>query len=105
MQESNAELVLAVQDLEEMLEQKNSDMCKCNHSNKHEHDKNSQELEMKLSKCETDDEDQKALDELVKEKSDAKETHLLEKKIIDLYGEIEMYRRDKEELEMQIEQI
>jgi chromosome segregation ATPase len=61
---------------------------------------------MKLSKSETDeDEDQKALDELVKEKSGAKETHLLEKKIIDLYGEIEMYRRDKEELEMQIEQI
>ncbi|XP_045814683.1 intracellular protein transport protein USO1-like isoform X2 [Trifolium pratense] len=79
MQESNAELVLAVQDLEEMLEQKNSDM--------------------------HDDEDQKALDELVKEKSGAKETDLLEKKIIDLYGEIEMYRRDKEELEMQIEQI
>ncbi|XP_045814682.1 intracellular protein transport protein USO1-like isoform X1 [Trifolium pratense] len=106
MQESNAELVLAVQDLEEMLEQKNSDMRKCNNSNKHEHDKNSRELEMKLSKCETDDdEDQKALDELVKEKSGAKETDLLEKKIIDLYGEIEMYRRDKEELEMQIEQI
>ncbi|WJX60311.1 hypothetical protein P8452_45535 [Trifolium repens] len=107
MQESNAELVLAVQDLEEMLEQKNSDMCKCNNSNKHEHDQNSREFEMKLSKSETDDddEDQKALDELVKEKSGAKEAHLLEKKIIDLYGEIEMYRRDKEELEMQIEQI
>ena len=104
MQESNAELVLAVQDLEEMLEQKNTNMSK--HSNGQEHDKNSQELEMKLSQCETsDDEDQKALDDLVKEKSDAKETHLLEKKIIDLYGEIEMYRRDKEELEMQIEQI
>lgn len=104
MQESNAELVLAVQDLEEMLEQKNMNMSK--HSNGQEHNKNSQELEMKLSQCETsDDEDQKALDDLVKEKSDAKETHLLEKKIIDLYGEIEMYRRDKEELEMQIEQI
>ena len=104
MQESNAELVLAVQDLEEMLEQKNMDMSK--HSNRHERDTNSQGLEMKLSQCETsDDEDQKALDDLVKEKSDAKETHLLEKKIIDLYGEIEMYRRDKEELEMQIEQI
>ncbi|CAL5187542.1 unnamed protein product [Lathyrus oleraceus] len=104
MQESNAELVLAVQDLEEILEQKNMDMC--NHSNKHEPHQNSQHLEMKLSECETDDdEDQKALDELVKENSDTKETQLLEKKIIDLYGEIEMYRRDKEELEMQIEQI
>ncbi|KAL5098876.1 hypothetical protein RYX36_003203 [Vicia faba] len=104
MQESNAELVLAVQDLEEMLEQKNMDTC--SHSNKHEPCKNSQDLRRNLSKCETDDdEDQKALDELVKENGDAKETQLLEKKIIDLYGEIEMYRRDKEELEMQIEQI
>lgn len=104
MQESNAELVLAVQDLEEMLEQKNRDMC--NDSNKRELHKISQELGMKLLKCETEDDDeQKALDKFVKENSDAKETHLLEKKIIDLYGEIEMYRRDKEELEMQVEQL
>ncbi|XP_061337273.1 intracellular protein transport protein USO1-like [Gastrolobium bilobum] len=104
MQESNAELVLAVQDVEEMLEQKNRDIC--NHSNKCEQGKNSQELGVNLSKCETDDDgEQKALEELVKVHSNAKETHLLEKKIIDLYGEIEMYRRDKDELEMQMEQL
>nr|KYP67270.1 hypothetical protein KK1_013594 [Cajanus cajan] len=104
MQESNAELVLAVQDLDEMLEQKNRDMC--NHSYTNEQDKNFQEVRLSLSKCGTDDdEEQKALEELVKEHSEAKETHLLEKKIVDLYGEIEMYRRDKDELEMQMEQL
>nr|KYP65606.1 Laminin subunit alpha-2 [Cajanus cajan] len=103
-QESNAELVLAVQDLDEMLEQKNRKVCSL--SNKHEQGKNSHELGGNLSKCETDDdEEQKELEELVKEHSNAKETHLLEQKIIDLYGEIEMYRRDKDELEMQMEQL
>ncbi|CAL0312666.1 unnamed protein product [Lupinus luteus] len=102
-QESNTELVLAVQDLDDMLEQKNKEIY--NLSNKHEQSKNSHELEGSLSKFETDDEDQKELDELVKEHSSAKETDMLEQKIIDLYGEIEMYRRDKDELEMQVEQI
>ncbi|KAL2342773.1 hypothetical protein Fmac_004058 [Flemingia macrophylla] len=104
IQESNAELVLAVQDLDEMLEQKNREMF--NLSNKHEQGKNYRELGGNLSKCEIDDdEEQKELEELVKEHSNAKETHLLEQKIIDLYGEIEMYRRDKDELEMQMEQL
>ncbi|KAL2348056.1 hypothetical protein Fmac_002056 [Flemingia macrophylla] len=104
MQESNAELVLAVQDLDEMLEQKNRDMC--NHSFTNDQDKNCQKIRLSLSKCGTDDdEEQKALEELVKEHSEAKEMHLLEKKIVDLYGEIEMYRRDKDELEMQMEQL
>ncbi|KAL5174234.1 hypothetical protein HKD37_08G020730 [Glycine soja] len=102
-QDANSELVLAVQDLDEMLEQKNRETCSL--SNKHEEGKNSYELGSKLSNCETDDEEQKELEELVKEHSNAKETHLLEQKIIDLYGEIEMYRRDKDELEMQMEQL
>ncbi|KHN23660.1 hypothetical protein glysoja_039111 [Glycine soja] len=102
-QDANSELVLAVQDLDEMLEQKNSEIYSL--SNKHEEGKNSHELAGKLSNCETDDEEQKELEELVKEHSNAKESHLLEQKIIDLYGEIEMYRRDKDELEMQMEQL
>ncbi|QCD85021.1 intracellular protein transport protein USO1-like [Vigna unguiculata] len=101
-QESNADLVLAVQDLDEMLEQKNREMCSL--SNKNEEGKISRESEGKLSNSETDDE-QKELEELVKEHSNAQETHLLEQKIMDLYGEIEMYRRDKDELEMQMEQL
>ncbi|XP_025700029.1 uncharacterized protein [Arachis hypogaea] len=82
MQESNAELVLAVQDLEEMLEQS-----QCNN-------KDSKEL------VETE------MEKLVQRQSNGNnDTEALEKKIIDLYGEIEMYRRDKDDLEVQLEQL
>lgn len=97
-QESNAELILAVKDLDEMLEQKSkgtSDL-----SNK------ARSYENAISRSETDDdEEQKALEELVKEHKDAKETYLLEQKIMDLCSEIEIYRRDRDELEMQMEQL
>ncbi|KAL8159055.1 hypothetical protein V2J09_000592 [Rumex salicifolius] len=52
-----------------------------------------------------DDEEQKALEEIVKQHSDAKETYVLEQRVMDLSSEIEMYRRDKDELEMQMEQL
>ncbi|KAI3522554.1 hypothetical protein L1887_00425 [Cichorium endivia] len=87
-QESNNELILAVQDLEEMLEQKDSEKSK---KVKGERD--------------DDDEDQKALEEIVREHSGMQEAYLLEQKISDLYGEIELYKRDKDELEMQMDQI
>ncbi|KAL7611401.1 hypothetical protein Lser_V15G09858 [Lactuca serriola] len=90
-QESNAELILAVRDLDEMLEQKSSIAPK------------SQEVNSK-SKTD-DDEDQKALEEIVREHSGLKDAYLQEQKIIDLYNEIELYKRDKEELETQMEQI
>ncbi|KAK6130053.1 hypothetical protein DH2020_036180 [Rehmannia glutinosa] len=66
-QESNSELILAVQDLDEMLEQKNKEM--------------------------------------FDEHSDDKEAYLLEQQIVDLRNEIESYKRDKDELEMQMEQL
>ncbi|KAI3681945.1 hypothetical protein L2E82_50254 [Cichorium intybus] len=68
-------------------------------------------LEMSKSKSKSksigsnDDDEQRALEEIVKEHSGVKETYLLEQKIIDLYGEIELYKRDKDELEIQMEQI
>lgn len=100
-QESNAELILAVQDLDEMLEQKNED-----HSNKSGSRYNAEELRRNISKSRTDDdEDQKALEELVKEHRGVKEAYLLEQKIMDLHSELEIYRRDKDELEMQMEQL
>ncbi|CAK8579164.1 unnamed protein product [Lathyrus sativus] len=102
-QESNAELVLAVQDLDAMLEQKNNEILSL--SNNYKQAKNSHGFGRNVSNCETDDDEQKELDELVKNPNSPKETHLLEKKITDLYGEIEMYRRDKDELEMQMEQL
>ncbi|KAD4178368.1 hypothetical protein E3N88_26959 [Mikania micrantha] len=70
-------------------------------------------LALEMSKSKTmrsksemdDDEEQRELEAIVKEHSDAKETYLLEQKIIDLYSEVELYKRDKDELEMQMEQI
>ncbi|KAB5564482.1 hypothetical protein DKX38_004536 [Salix brachista] len=97
-QESNAELLLAVKDLDEMLEQKSKGTS--DFSNK------ARSYENAISRSETDDdEEQKALEELVKGHKDAKETYLLEQKIMDLCSEIEIYRRDRDELEMQMEQL
>lgn len=97
-QESNAELILAVKDLEEMLEQKNKET--------YDSSIKSRSSEKVISRSETDDEEeQKALEELVKEHTDAKETCILEQKVMDLINEIEMYRRDKDELETQMEQL
>eukprot|EP00257_Ricinus_communis_P013815 XP_015571342.1 intracellular protein transport protein USO1 [Ricinus communis] len=97
-QESNAELILAVTDLEEMLEQKNWEIS--NPSNKSKSSENAM-----LRSLSDDDEEQKALEDLVKEHKDAKEAYLLEQKIMDLSSEIEICRRDKDELEMQMEQL
>ncbi|KAI7747779.1 hypothetical protein M8C21_006150 [Ambrosia artemisiifolia] len=95
-QESNAELILAVQDLDAMLEQRDSDMSKSK----------SKRYELEEVKSETeDDEDQKALEDIVKQHSGMQEAHLLEQKISDLYGEIESCKRDKDELEMQMDQM
>ncbi|XP_065858237.1 intracellular protein transport protein USO1-like isoform X2 [Euphorbia lathyris] len=95
-QESNAELILAVQDLEEMLERKNREVF--------DSSKVSGSSDMFRSETD-DDEEQKALEEIVKEHRGAKETYVLEQKVIDLNNEIEMYRREKDELEMQVEQL
>ncbi|XP_044484541.1 myosin-4-like isoform X2 [Mangifera indica] len=103
-QESNSELMLAVQDLDEMLEQRNREIS--NPSNKLQHRDNAEEFRGNCFRSETDDyEEQKALEKLVKEHRDAKETYMLEQKVVDLYSEIEIYRRDKDELEMQVEQL
>ncbi|KAL3619307.1 hypothetical protein CASFOL_036877 [Castilleja foliolosa] len=87
-QESNSELILAVQDLDEMLEQKNG----------------SSGREVGPT-CSSDDDEQKALEDLVKDHGDSKEGYLLDQQITDLRNEIEIYKRDKEELETQMEQI
>ncbi|VYS49865.1 unnamed protein product [Arabidopsis thaliana] len=95
-QESNSELILAVQDLEEMLEEKSKEGAD-----------NIEESMRRSCRSETDedDHDQKALEDLVKKHVDAKDTHILEQKITDLYNEIEIYKRDKDELEIQMEQL
>ncbi|XP_010545827.1 PREDICTED: myosin-11 [Tarenaya hassleriana] len=102
-QESNTELILAVQDLEAMLEQRNNE---AEDISPRPGTGENMEESRRSCRSETDeDEDQKALEELVKGHTDAKETHLLEQKIKEMYNEIEIYKRDKDELEIQLEQL
>ncbi|XP_010533684.1 PREDICTED: myosin-13 isoform X2 [Tarenaya hassleriana] len=104
-QESNTELILAVQDLETMLEQRNNEAS--DHSSRPGGAcKNTEESRRRSFRSETcEDKDQKALEELVKGHMGGKDTDLLEKKIAELYNEIEIYKRDKDGLEIQLEQL
>ncbi|XP_050375908.1 uncharacterized protein LOC126793432 [Argentina anserina] len=102
-QESNAELILAVRDLEEILEQKNGEAA---NSNRLESTNDAAGLRATNSNdAENEDEEQKELEGLVKQHSHAKDTHLMEKQITDLYTELDIYKRDKDELEIQMEQL
>ncbi|XVE64866.1 hypothetical protein DITRI_Ditri07aG0136100 [Diplodiscus trichospermus] len=103
-QESNTELILAVQDLEKMLDGKNMEIS--NPPNKSGSRDNAEQLRGTISISETDeDEEQRALELLVKEHRDKKDTSLLEQKIMGLYHEMEIYKRDKDEIEAQMEQL
>ncbi|KAF3653973.1 putative nuclear transcription factor Y subunit C-3 [Capsicum annuum] len=106
-QESNSELILAVRDLDEMLEQKNKENVSL--SNKSTTSCDAEKFPDVISKHEMttdeDDEEQKALEQLVREHSDVKDMYMLEQKITNLHGEIEIYRRERDELEMQMEQL
>ncbi|KAL0393520.1 UNVERIFIED_CONTAM: hypothetical protein Slati_4318200 [Sesamum latifolium] len=106
-QESNSELILAVQDLDEMLEQKNREILSLSSgaSVKAIDEKTREAGSTDQRDEDNDDEEQKALEELVKEHVNAKESYLLEQQIMDLRSEIEIYKRDKDELEMQMEQL
>ncbi|XP_015085578.1 E3 ubiquitin-protein ligase BRE1-like 2 [Solanum pennellii] len=105
-QESNSELILAVRDLDEMLEQKNKqNVCFCNKSTTSCDAENLPDVVSKNDMIDEDDEDQKALEQLVREHSDVKDSYMLEQKIEDLCGEIEIYRRERDDLEMQMEQL
>ncbi|KAL0329772.1 UNVERIFIED_CONTAM: hypothetical protein Sradi_4963900 [Sesamum radiatum] len=106
-QESNSELILAVQDLDEMLEQKNREILSLSSGSlAKDIGEKTREVGSKDQRDEdNDDEEQKALEELVKEHVNAKESYLLEQQIMDLRSEIEIYKRDKDELEMQMEQL
>ncbi|KAH6818226.1 hypothetical protein C2S51_001829 [Perilla frutescens var. frutescens] len=106
-QESNNELILAVKDLDEMLEQKNRETLNLSSGllAKDSDEKSHQVGHKHQSDDDNDDEEQKALEELVKEHGDTKEAYLLEQQIMDMRSEIEIYKRDKDELEMQMEQL
>lgn len=99
-QESNSELILAVRDLDELLEQKNREILVKDIDEKFQEAGPTHQTD-----DDTDDEEQKALEELVKEHGDTKEAYLLEQQIIDMRNEIEIYKRDRDEFEMQMEQL
>lgn len=122
-QESNYELILSLQELEKRLDHRTKEtapgsamddnvqgvkmgIC-CTHLQQPKSNKEGLKVvSMGNSiKHEMEDEEQEALEELVKEYGDTKLANSVEKKIIDLHHEIQMYRRDNEELEMQMEQL
>ncbi|KAL8106779.1 uncharacterized protein LOC141671523 [Apium graveolens] len=102
--ESNTELLLAVQDLDEMLEEKNREILDL--SNRSATTENSNGIWETNSRSSADlDVDQKALEKLVMEHTNVKDTYMQEQKIIDLCGEVEIYKRERDDLEMQLEQL
>ncbi|XP_022136711.1 myosin-11-like [Momordica charantia] len=102
-QESNTELILAVQDLEEMLDQKN---CEVSDIYTESESKKAEEMKTTCSKCRVEeDEELKALEDLVRDQNNDRRAYMLEQKVMELYNEIEFHLRDKDELGMQMEQL
>lgn len=94
-QQSNEELILAVRDLDEMLEQKNQEV----------HELSSRMEQPEKGEVVTDEEDQKVLEELVQEHKQGKDSATEETKLLEVYKELDVCRREKDELEMQMEQL
>ncbi|KAH8492399.1 hypothetical protein H0E87_021815 [Populus deltoides] len=97
-QDSNAELILAVGDLDEMLDQKNVEISSL--SSKLD---DVQEKNCKCSKKE--DTDQQAVLALEEKTREDNELCLLKQRVIDLSDEIDVYRETREKLENYIEQL
>lgn len=89
-QDSNSELILVVRDLENMLEKRNKEIS---------------DLSSELKNAKLEVENKQSVESLAKKHSDAKEINILELKIRDLYGEIDIYKKEKEEQNMHIEQL
>lgn len=94
-QQSNEELILAVRDLDEMLEQKNQEILEF-----------SRRMEQtKKGDVVNDEEDQKVLEELVKEHNESKNLAPQEMELVEICKELNVCRREKDEIEMQMEQL
>uniref|UniRef100_A0A0D9XL99 C2 NT-type domain-containing protein n=1 Tax=Leersia perrieri TaxID=77586 RepID=A0A0D9XL99_9ORYZ len=116
MQESNSELLLAVKDLDEMLEQKNREISLLHEETVEDPQEAEYELALsnvhkaghKIDISETssvqEKEDELMLDALAKT-TDGVVTSELQNKIVELSNEIELYKKDREDLEMQMEQL
>ncbi|XP_044468818.1 cingulin-like [Mangifera indica] len=91
-QDSNSELIIAVKDLNELLEQKNREIsalsCKIEETNNQGHMREEHLLELKANV-----------------QNNEEEVEMLKQKIIDQNGEIEFYRKHSKELEMHAKQL
>ncbi|CAN6298864.1 unnamed protein product [Urochloa humidicola] len=116
MQESNSELLLAVKDLDEMVEQKNREIsilqegtledpqeAEYEHALSNVHN-SGHKIAFSETGSEQEKEDELMLDALAKKRDDISASEL-EKKIVELSNEIELYKKDREDLEMQMEQL
>ncbi|RCV42227.1 hypothetical protein SETIT_9G199700v2 [Setaria italica] len=116
MQESNSELLLAVKDLDELVEQKNREIsilqedthedpqeAEYEHALSNVHN-SGHKIALSETSSEQEKEDELMLDALAKKRDDIS-TSELEKKIVELSNEIELYKKDREDLEMQMEQL
>ncbi|XP_011030109.1 PREDICTED: LOW QUALITY PROTEIN: synaptonemal complex protein ZIP1-like [Populus euphratica] len=97
-QDSNAELILAVGDLDEMLDRKNVEISSL--SSKLD------EVQEKNCKCsKKEDTDQQAVLALEENTREDNELCLLKQRVIDLSDELDVYRETREKLENYIEQL
>ncbi|XP_078162129.1 uncharacterized protein LOC144557435 isoform X2 [Carex rostrata] len=96
LQESNSELLLEIRDLEEMVEERNRELL-CLKAD-------TSQIIVTSSDRNGDDE-HCTLDALKKENGGSKVTNALEKKIIELSSVLELYKKDREDMEMQMEQL
>lgn len=95
LQESNSELLLEIKDLEEIVEERNREIL-CLKAD------TSQIL---VTSSDRYGDERGTLDVLTKENGGLKVTNTLEKKIIELTSELELYKKDREDMEMQMEQL
>lgn len=102
-EDSNSELILVVSDLNKKLEQKNTEIHHLSSTVKATQNVKEDASETSIHDMHQE-KDEQAPEELNNEDNNAKEEDLL-KQITDLYGEIEVYRKDKEELKMLIEDL
>nr|CAD1836295.1 unnamed protein product [Ananas comosus var. bracteatus] len=110
-QESNSELLLAIKDLDEMLEQKGREVSCMKCSSKYFEAESGEYFDMPykngLSNMQNSGQKPElyAPDVLMNKDDGNKVIDELEKKIIDLNNEVELYKKDREELEVQMEQL
>lgn len=103
-EDSNSELVLALRDLERMLDQKNMEISRL--SSKIKANQSGDEALAISSKIKKDrDQEKKAKDDLISNQRNADESEMLKNEIKDLYCEIEVCRKEKEEVQMQMEKL